>query len=105
MEKDFASSSTSPKNSSISSENSPTSHDDNNTQPQQGVVTQNSADQINTDQENQPRFEGSIKGKEIDTGMDVDPALNKETDGTIPPDNNVNASRHANLSDEPMDEE
>src|SRR5205814_10248139 len=34
MEEDFASSSTSPKNSSISSEISPTSRDDNNTQPQ-----------------------------------------------------------------------
>ena len=33
MEEDFASSSTSPKNSSISSEISPTSRDDNNTQP------------------------------------------------------------------------
>src|SRR2546423_7479629 len=99
MEEDFASSSTLPKNSSISSEISSTPHDDNNTQLQQGVVTQNLADQINTDQENQPHSEVSIKGKEIDTGMDVDPALNKETDGTTPPDNNDNASHHANLSD------
>ena len=105
MEEDFASSSTSPKISPISSEISSTLRDDNNTQPQQGVVTQNSADQINTDQENQPRSEGSKKGKEIDTGMDVDPALNKETDGTTPPDNNENASRHANPSDEVMEED
>src|SRR5205814_2588146 len=105
MEEDFASSSTSPKNSSISSEIFPTSRDDNNTQPQQGVVTQNSADQINTDQENQPRSEVSRKGKEIDTGMDVDPALNKETDGITSPDNNENASRHANPSDEIMEED
>src|SRR2546430_1842055 len=105
MEEDFASSSTFPKNSPISSEISSTSRDDNNTQPQQGVVTQKSADQINTDQENQPRSEGSKKGKEIDTGMDVDPALNKETDGTTPPDNNDNASHHANLSDDVMDED
>src|SRR5436305_5782270 len=100
MEEDFASSSTSPKNSSISSEIFSTLRDDNNTQLQQGVVIQNSANQINTDQENQPRSEISRKGKEIDTGMDVDPALNKETDGTIPSDNNENASRHANSSDE-----
>src|SRR2546430_1637976 len=91
MEENFASSSTFPKNSPISSEISSTSRDDNNTQPQQGVVTQNSADQTNTDQENQPRSEVSTKGKEKDTGMDVDPALNKETDGTIPPDNTDNA--------------
>ena len=49
MEEDFASSSTSPKNSSISSEISPTSRDNNNTQPQQGVITPNSANQSNTD--------------------------------------------------------
>src|SRR5437764_2677376 len=104
MEEDFVSSSPSPKNSSISSEISPTSRDDNNTQLQQGAVTQNSADQINTDQENQSHSEVSRKGKEIDTGMDVDPALNKETDGTTPPDNNKNASRHANSSDEVIEE-
>ena len=105
MEEDFASSSTFPKNSSISSEISSTLHDDNNTQLQQGVITQNSADQINTDQENQPRSEVFRKGKEIDTGMNVDPALNKETDGTTPPDNNDNASRHANPSDEVMEKD
>src|SRR6266516_4573116 len=105
MEEDFASSSTFPKNSPISFEISSTSRDDNNTQPQQGVVTQNSADQTNTDQENQPRSEVSAKGKEKDTGMDVDPASNKETDGTTPPDNNENASRHANPSDEAMEED
>ena len=105
MEEDFASSSTSPKNSSISSEISPTSRDDNNTQPQQGVVTPNSANQSNTNQEIIPRSEVSRKGKEIDTGMEVDPTSNKETDGTTPPDNNDNASRHANPSDEVMDED
>src|SRR2546430_14523883 len=61
MEEDFASSSTFPKNSPISSEISSTSRDDNNTQPQHGAVTQNSADQINTYQENQPRSEATKK--------------------------------------------
>src|SRR5437667_11273959 len=104
MKEDFASSSTSPKNSSISSEISPTLRDDNNTQPQQGVVTPNSANQFNTNQEIIPRSEVSRKGKEIDTGMDIDPTSNKETDGTPLPVNNNNASRHANSSDEVMDE-
>src|SRR5438046_5488555 len=95
----------SPKNSSISSEISPTSHDDNNTQPQQGVITPNSANQSNTNQEIIPRSEVSIKGTENDTGMEVELTSNKETDGTIPPDNNDNASHHANSSDEVMDED
>ena len=105
MEEDFASSSTFPKNSPISSEISSTSCDNNNTQPQQGVVTPNSANQSNTDQEILPRSEISTKGKEKDTGMNVDPISNKETDGTTPPDNNDNASRHANPSDDVMEED
>src|SRR5437870_5217145 len=105
MKENFASSSTFPKNSLLSPKSSSTLRDKNNTQLQQEVVIQNSADQTNTDQENQPYSEVSRKEKEIDIGMDVNPALNKESGNTVPSDNNANTSHYANSSDEIIEED
>ena len=104
MDEDFAASSSSSTVPSTSSEISSASHHKNITQPQPGVITLNSADQTTFDQENQPHSEVPIKGKEIDSGMEVNPNLNKEPDDTISRD--PNASRHAYQdNDEKMDDE